>query len=370
MFKKIYIPVVLAALVALITGVWVSEKAYALDLSSRRRPQRGAHAIGQVTSISQDQFTLQRPNEDDGSFLVDEHTIFRGFDDSEIEFEDLSTGQWVRVTAVRNEGDGMLARLVVILPEDFDPSEHEGVSGRVSDVDTRVETFTLQTRNSDDVIVTVNEETRYSGGVKNLEDLQNGMLAWAGVKKLDDGNLLALAVRARYPIVKLTGRISEVDISAGTFTLHTRRGDKDVTIIVTNETGFRSREGSIETLADLELDMLAFVSAKKPGGEIDAEQIPPLEALMVAAAAQDQLPKYDWRITGEVVTVDNSTFTIETPKGKQFAFSVTEDTHFRSRNNQVQSLDDLEAGMKVLVGVDDLGSGQYRAGLVIAGHLK
>jgi hypothetical protein len=323
-----------------------------------------------VTSILEDQFKLQKPNEDEGLFLVDEHTIFLGIDDAELEFEDLSTGQWVRVTAVRNKGGEMLARLVVILPEDFDPSEHEGVSGRVSDVDTSVETFTLQTRNNDDVIVTVNEETRYSGGVENLEDLQDGMLAWAGVKKLDEGNLLALAVRARYPIVKLTGRISEVDTSAGTFTLHTRRGDKDVTIIVTNETGFRSREGSIETLADLEPDMLAFVSVKKPGGEIDAEQIPPLEALMVAAAAQDQLPKYDWRITGEVVSVDNSTFTIETPKGKQFAFSVTEDTHFRSRNTQIQSLDDLEAGMKVLVGVEDLGSGQYHAGLVIAGHLK
>jgi len=370
MFKKIYIPVVLAALVALFVGVWVSDEAFALDPSSRRRPPKGAHTVGQVTSISKGQFTLQKPNEDESSFLVDEQTIFRGLDDSELEFEDLSTDQWVRVTAVRDEGGGMLARLVVILPEDFDPSEHEGVSGRVSDVDTRVETFTLQTRNSDDVIVTVNEETRYSDGVENFEDLQDGMLAWAGVKKLDDGNMLALAVRAHYPIVKLIGRISEVDTSAGTFTLHTRRGDKDVTIIVTNETGFRSRESSIETLADLEPDMLAFVSAKKPDGEIDVEQIPPLEALMVAAAAQDQLPKYDWRITGEVVSVDNSTFTIETPNGKQFAFSVTEDTHFRSRNNQVQSQDDLEAGIKVLVGVDDLGSGQYRAGLVIVGHLK
>jgi len=370
MFKKIYIPVVLAALVALIVGVWVSDEAFALDPSSRGRPRKGAHTVGQVTSISKDQFTLQKPNEDEGSFLVDEHTIFRGIDDTELEFEDLSTGQWVRVTAVRNEGGEMLARLVVILPEDFNPSEHEGVSGPVSDVDTGAETFILQTRNSDDVIVTVNEETRYSGGVENLEDLEDGMLAWAGVKKLDDGNLLALVVRARYPVVKLTGRISEVDTSAGTFTLHTRRGDKDVPIIVTNETRFRSREGSIETLADLEPDMLAFVGAKKPGGEIDAEQIPPLEALMVAAAAQDQLPKYDWRITGEVVSVDNSTFTIETPKGKQFAFSVTGDTHFRSRNTQVQSLDDLEAGMKVLVGVDDLGSGQYHAGLIIAGLLK
>jgi hypothetical protein len=91
---------------------------------------------------------------------------------------------------------------------------------------------------------------------------------------------------------------------------------------------------------------------------------------MVVTAAQDQLPKYDWRITGEVVSVDNSTFTIETPKGKQFAFSVTGDTYFRTRNTQAQSLDDLEVGLKVLVGVEDLGSGQYHAGLVIAGLQK
>ncbi|MGB6421372.1 MAG: DUF5666 domain-containing protein, partial [Anaerolineales bacterium] len=124
MFKKIYIPVVISALVALIAGVWVSDEAFALDPTPRRRPRKGAHTVGQVTSISKDQFTLQRPNEDEGSFLVDEHTIFRGIDDTELEFEDLSTGQWVRVTAVRNEGGGMLARLVVILPEDFNPSEH------------------------------------------------------------------------------------------------------------------------------------------------------------------------------------------------------------------------------------------------------
>jgi len=370
MIKKICIPVVFAVLVALIAGVWVSDEAFALDPSLRRRPRKGVHAVGQVTSISKDQFTLQRPNEDDGSFLVDEHTVFRGLKGTELEYEDLSTGQWVRVTAVRNEGGEMQARLVVILPEDFNPFEHEGVSGRVSDVDTSVKTFTLQMHNIDDVIVTVNNETRYFNGVENLEDLQDGMFAWAGVKKLDDGNLIALAVRARYPVVKLTGRISEVDTSTGTFTLHTRRGEKEVTIIVTDETRFRSREGSLETLSDLGLNMSAIVTAKKPGGEIDAEQIPPLEALMVAAAAQDQLPKYDWRITGEVVSVDNSTFTIETPKGKQFAFSITEDTHFRSRNTQVQSLDDLEAGMKVLVGVEDLGSGQYHAGLVIAGRQK
>jgi len=227
MFKKIYIPVVLAGLMALIVGLWVSDEAFALDPNPRRRPRKGTHTVGQVTSISKDQFTLQRPSEDESSFLVDEHTIFRGLEDAAHQFEDLSTGQWVRVTAVRNEGGEMLARLVVILPEDFDPSEHEGVSGRVSDVSTSAETFTLQTHNRDDVIVSVNEKTSYSGGVENLEDLQNGMLAWAGVKKLDEGNLLALAVRARYPIVKLTGRISEVDTSAGTFTLHTRRGDKE-----------------------------------------------------------------------------------------------------------------------------------------------
>jgi hypothetical protein len=46
MFKKIYIPVVISALVALIAGVWVSDEAFALDPNPRRRPRKGAHTVG------------------------------------------------------------------------------------------------------------------------------------------------------------------------------------------------------------------------------------------------------------------------------------------------------------------------------------
>ena len=50
---------------------------------------------------------------------------------------------------------------------------------------------------------------------------------------------------------------------------------------------------------------------------------------------------------------------------KEFTFQVLDDVHFRSPENLVQSLNELEAGMMVFVGVDDLGGGSYIADLII-----
>jgi len=56
--------------------------------------------------------------------------------------------------------------------------------------------------------------------------------------------------------------------------------------------------------------------------------------------------------------------------GEQYDFQVTAETRFRSLQNRVAALEDLQVGMKVLVGAEQVGDGNYQAQVVIIGALR
>ncbi|MCK4978099.1 MAG: hypothetical protein KAS36_14285, partial [Anaerolineales bacterium] len=151
-----------------------------------------------------------------------------------------------------------------------------------------------------------------------------------------------------------------VNVSESSFTLFTRSGE-DLTFSVDENTRFRSRDGSVQGLDDLQLDMVALVSAKK-------EANGSFKAVVVGAGTAEQLPKFDFKTTGKVITKDKNSFTVETRNGDQYEFKVTDETHFRSRGDWLEDLDDMEIGMRVMVGAKELGNGQYHAQLVLAGR--
>ena len=186
------------------------------------------------------------------------------------------------------------------------------------------------------------------------------MLTAVGAIEQDDDTLLAVVVMARFPLIKHAGTVTSVGVSANTFDLKTRSGD-DLTFSVDENTRFRSRDGLVQGLGDLQPDMVAFVTA---GKEADGT----LKAVVVAAGTPEQLPKFDFRTAGKVITKDKNSFTLETRNGEQYKFKVTGETHFRSRGGWLEDLDDLEIGMRVIVGAKELGNGQYHAQLVLAGR--
>lgn len=366
MSKKILIPMIAVLVVTLLAGVWAIGDAQAQGDGPLARLRRARPAFGQVTALGDNQFTIQTKAGETKTFQVDDKTRFRSKDTQDLSFADLQVGRWVAVVAPRDV-EQPVARFVALMPEDFDPEQMQGVRGRVTEIDVAAQAFTLENREGEAVTLKVDENTRFKGEVAELAELQEGMVAGAATSEQENGDLLATLVRAGNPQDRRqnrqAGEVVSVDETAGQFTLRTLRKGEETTFATDENTRFRSKDGKVTSLKDLKPGMVAIV-AIRPAAEGEM----PLAAL-VAAGDKDDLPKFDKRFAGKVISVDDKSFTIQTRDGKQITFQVTGDTLFRSKGGQVKSLQDLQEGMITLVGAKELGNGEYQAQVVAAGKL-
>jgi hypothetical protein len=263
MFKKLILPISLALLLALAAGAWGYSDAAAQSGVQRPRLRRLPGVLGQVTAIGGDQFTIQTRSGQERTLSFDETTRFTNAERQELSAEDLQTGGWLAVRVAPRSGEPRLARLVVILPDDFDPENWAGVRGKVTGVDIPGNTFSLENKEGQATTVKVDENTKYRGQVANLNDLQVGMLAQAVTEKQADGDLLARAVRAGVsPDQRFLGKVTAV--GADSFTIQSRRGET-LTFQVTEETIFRSRRGVVTGLEELKAGMAVAVGARDLG---------------------------------------------------------------------------------------------------------
>lgn len=357
MTKKVAIPVIAATLIALLIGAWAFSDASAQGDSPLARLRRARGLLGQVTAVADNQFTLQTRQGETRDFLVDENTRFRSREQADLSLGDLEVGRWVEVFAPPAPDETPTARLVILLPEDFDPSKMKGLRGLVESVNLAGSLFTLKNRQGEISSVTVDDQTVFRGQVENFSELQAGMAAFAVVETQEDGELLAKAVRAGFPIVRRVGEITAVDVAAGEFTLKTARTDEQLTFQVDENTRFRSKDDQIAGLEDLQPGMVAAVTARQqPDGAL---------ALLVAAGEREDLPKFDLRLAGRVISIADDAFTVKGRDGQEHTFQVNAETRFRSPGDRVHSLEDLREGMIVIVGAQELSEGQYLAQLVL-----
>lgn len=259
MIKKTYIPILIAVVLSLL----VSSVALAQSTQDPTQLRGGKRGIGQITALGAGQFTVESRQGEEHIIYVDENTRYRRFDGSPIEFADLQVGDWVAgILRYDPEREGPLARLIILLPDDYDPSQRLGIRarGKVIAVDEGASTFSLHIRSGAELTFTVNAHTVFKGGVTSLAELEEGMLAAVAGVKQADGSLLAQVVFARKPLVRLVGEVKTVDLVASSFTLDTRRG-KEVSILVVENTKFRSRDGQVDGLEDLQAGMHAAVWA-------------------------------------------------------------------------------------------------------------
>ncbi len=263
MTKKIGFPVVAAIVLALIAGLAASSTALAQSGGPLGRLLKARPVLGQVTAIGKSEFTVEKKDGTELTFKVDERTRYRSKEKTELAFTDLKTGQWVAVVVERGQGERGTARLVVTLPEDFDPTQFEGARGKVIDVNPAASQFTIENREGQKTVVTTNSETVFRGEVTSLADLEVGMLAGVVNKEAAGDGMQARLVRAGNPTSRYTGEITRVNSSAGTFTLKTRRTGEEMTFTVDENTRFRGRE--VKSLADLKAGMMVLVGAKDLG---------------------------------------------------------------------------------------------------------
>ncbi len=333
---------------AFVLSLLITALAVGAALAGESQPGKGRQRVyGEITAVAADGFTLVDLAGESLTFTVGPETVFRSREGELPGLDGLEPGTKVFVVA-----DGGAAALVVALPEDFDPAQWRQVRGEVAAVDVAAGSFSLLKGNGETLTLLVDESTRFAGGLSGLEDLEVGVAVGVAAHVGEDGQWVARLVASnpqRRQAGPQTGTISAVIPAAGTFTLVTRQGE-EITFAVDENTRYKSRDGSISGLTDLQVDMVAVVIARPQGDDLAL-------ATVVAAGDREDLPEFDVRARGEVTAVADASLTLSTADGEELTFLVNEETRFFSSGGAVQSLDDLSVGATVVVGAVETGEG-------------
>ena len=157
---------------------------------------------------------------------------------------------------------------------------------------------------------------------------------------------------------RFLGEVVFVDAGADQFLIETRQGTL-INLDVDDQTKFRSPNGEINGLADLEVGMtVAAGGVPQDNGTYLAKWV---------GATDQPLPKVPIRVQGKIVTAGEGKFSVETPGGDTLNFIVTDETKFRSRSGEINSVEALKPGMIVGVGAEMVSEGVLQANLVLVG---
>ena len=249
------------------------------------------------------------------------------------------------------------------------PDNQTRIAGVILNVDFPGNTFAVRTLSGTDVHVHVTGNTEYrsrDGSIQEFEDLLVDMRTIVVGQERGDGTINAAVVFAATPeelpdIMRLKGEVSGVGDSS--FTLLTEDG-RSLTINVIERTRFRSRNGEVTKLGDLETDMAALV------GAVDTEDNGIVALVVAAGAPGGDIRDRIFRTTGEITGVipGQETFTVQSNEGESITFVTGERTKFRSRDGSVTGIHDLKQGMFTMVGAIKMEDGTNQALVVLAGN--
>ena len=359
MKTKIYLSLIVAILITLVvsgTALAGAEASHPEVLTALRSRLK----FGEVVEIGSETFSIKILDGGIYTYLVDGNTRFEMRNIEKPCFFDLELGAFVIVAPQIKENE-LVARVVAIMPEGFNPSRWFGirVRGEVLDIDTDSGTFIVLIPTGEEIVFSVSSRTRYIGAASGLEKLEIGWFVGVAAGEQADGTysatLLASLENRRH--VKQFGLVTEVDSALGTISISTR-SDDEVSFYVKANTRFFSRENQVEGISDLDVDMVAVVVARQ---EVDGS----FHATHIAAARAEDLPSYDVKKGGRIIKIGTNYFTILSQAREEVTFRVNSDSNFRGRGVDVQSLDDLDIGMIALVGGDSEENGDTMAKLII-----
>jgi hypothetical protein len=345
MFKKF----VLSLMAALLITVSITSAAFAAE----QDPPGIVKMRGEVINVNlaAGKFQLEKPDGEIMTFFVDENTRFRGRVEN---LDDLQVGWTVGVAAHEGKGDGEGGELLAVLVIAIDPSELIKVRGEITRVDPGTGTYKLQKPDGTEMTFIVDGNTRYSGQINSLEDLQVGWKAAVVAKKTDDGSLLTLALVAgdAPELVKAKGVVTAVDPGAGQFEIKKSDGIT-VRYFVNEKTRY---QGQLSSLDEMQVGWRAAVAAK-------ADEDGKLWAVLVIAGTRPEIIRAQGTVSA--VAVGAGKFKLTKPDGTVLTIFVDENTKFRG---QVESLSDLINGWRAGVVVVEQSDGKLLARLVMAGE--
>lgn len=252
-------------------------------------PDGRFRAAGSVISVNEAEssFLMRTVRQGEINVLVTDETEYRsaggqvgGLDELEPDLKLFVAGETV---------DGQHTAAIVAVPDPEGRFNLSKAAGLVRDVSPDAGTFSIETRGGDHLSFLTGDRTRYfsrDGSFEGLEDLKAGDAVRVVFARTDAG-LVAAAIQKldlhdRPDRPRLDFRAAGEIVGQGdaSITLLTRAGER-VTVVVTNQTKFRSRSGQVTEFGDLEVGMHALVAGvKTDGGE--------LVALLVAVGDGDR----------------------------------------------------------------------------------
>lgn len=140
--------------------------------------------------------------------------------------------------------------------------------------------------------------------------------------------------------LRAAGEVLDVDAAAGQFTMLTR-SDQRLDVFVSSSTRFRSPDGSLQGLDDVEVGMHVLAAGRRVAGG--------LAARLVADLSQHDRPDLN-RFAGEIIRIeaDGRHFVLRNAAGEELTLTVTDASRFHKPNAEISGLADLEIGMHAL----------------------
>ena len=143
----------------------------------------------------------------------------------------------------------------------------QGLGGEVIAVGD--DQFTLLLRNNVEVTIEVTEDTSYLGDLESFDDIEVGLTVRVAGQRSGDESIQARAV-ALAPYLGQTRAHGEVTgVASDSLTIETRDGEI-YTFVVTADTEFHSRDGSVESLSDVNAGDLVVVLYEEDGDDLVA----------------------------------------------------------------------------------------------------
>ena len=252
-----------------------------------------------------------------------------------------------------------------VYAQDEKNHERKNHIGEIRSVDPGADSFVLRSRNDEDLEFFVTDRTNFrsrNGAIRGLEDLSVGMKALVSAIQDREGHLIALLVAAGEvgdmpELQRFRGIFSSINTEKGSFQLDMEDGEVQE-FDVGYRTRYRSRDGSIHGLSDIEVGMSGYVLA------ILREEQAPLALWVGVGGIAGQRERFT--VIGEIINVvpGQGTFELESRNGDILLFSVVERTKIRSRDGSIDELHDLKKGMHALVvGLRNGEEGQIALGI-------
>lgn len=320
-------------------------------------------AVGKIISIGTDQFTINTKNRDI-TLRVTEDTVFKNREGDILSFSDLAIGHFVAGRAGKDEEGNLIARLVILLPEDFDPQKIDLIrlKGVVEKVNYGQNIFELKTESGKIITIKVNDQTKFLGSVGELKDLEKGLGVTVGAIRNDEGILAKVVADLRDDQPRgssAAGKVTAVDNNM--LTIETKNSSLSFHII--GDTIFKSRGGDIDSLSDITVGMGVMVVYKTNG---DGN----LQALVVIAGDVHEGRPQVRKTVGEVTSINESQLSIINRNGEDLSFSIHAETKFVSRNDAGIQAADIQNGQTVLVVFSQTEDGSLIAKLVGVGQIQ